>query len=166
MLDAQKLQEMKDKHIISEEDMMKHKRHLAAKIIGKNKEVSSVNGIVYALLAFFLGTLGVHNFYGRYWKRGLVQLFLTIIAQYALYIPLLFTSLWAEMELLLVNRDPKGRLFKGSRKIIWFLRLGSVVILVWGFMSIKTANFDAMFQMMDELYGVVKTEEMAEIEQM
>lgn len=159
MLDAQKLQEMKDKHIISEEELVEHKHHLAAKIIGKNKELSHINGIVYIVLAFFLGTLGVHNFYAKYWKRGAIQLFLTLIAQFAMYIPLLFTSLWAELELLFVNRDTKGRIFKGSRKIIWFLRVVSVVVLVWSMMSIKTANFDAMFQMVDELYGVVQTEQ-------
>lgn len=155
MLDAQKLREMKDKHIISEEELVKHKHHLAAKIIEKNKDLSHINGIVYIVLAFFLGTLGVHNFYAKYWKRGVIQLFLTLIAQFAMYIPLLFTSLWAELELLFVNRDSKGGIFKGSRKIIWSLRVVSVVVLVWSLMSIKTANFDAMFQMMDELYGVV-----------
>ena len=156
MLDAEKLQEMKDKNIISEEDLVQHKYRLAAKALSKEDAKSSVNGVVYIVLAFFIGTLGIHNFYARYWKRGLVQLFLTMIAQFALYIPLLFTALWAEMELLFVNRDAKGLVFKRKRKLIWLLRLGSVFVLVWSLMSVRTANIDAILQMMNEMYGVVE----------
>ena len=136
MLDVQKLQEMKDKHIISEEELVEQKRRLSAKIIGNNTEKSHVNGIVYIVLAFFLGTLGVHNFYAKYWKRGIIQLFLTLVAQFVMYIPLLFTSLWAELELLFVNRDSNGKIFKGSRKIVWILRVVSVIVLVWSLMSL------------------------------
>lgn len=51
------------------------------------------SGIVYILLAFFLGTLGIHNFYAGFWKRGMLQLFLTLTASLFLYLPLIATSL-------------------------------------------------------------------------
>lgn len=164
MLDAEKLREMKNKHILSEEDLVHHKHRLASKVVGKVERKSAANGIVYILSAFFLGTIGIHNFYAGYWKRGLVQLCLTVMAQYMLYIPLLFTSLWAEMELLFVNKTPDGRLFKGSRRVIWLMRLMSVVALVWGMMSFTSTNFDTMFQLLDEMYGVVDMQEIEQIE--
>ena len=126
----------------------------AEKIMAKEARYSNVNGVVYVVLAFCLGTLGIHNFYAKYWKRGVVQALLTLVAHYMLYIPLLFTSIWAEMELLFVNRDYKGNLFKGSRRIIWLLRLASVVVLVWGMMSIEKANMGGILEDLDELYGV------------
>ena len=60
---------------------------------GEHKNPKS--GIVYILLAFFLGTLGAHNLYAGFWKRGLLQLFLTLTASMFLFLPLMITSLWA-----------------------------------------------------------------------
>ena len=85
----------------------------------RDKEQSSVKGVIYIIFAFLLGALGVHNFYAKYWKRGIVQFLLTVSAPFLLFFPLIFTSMWAEAELLFQNRDKDGRLFKGSRRKIW-----------------------------------------------
>jgi TM2 domain-containing membrane protein YozV len=138
------------------------KKEAFRKILRDN-EISSVNGIVYIIFAFLLGAIGVHNFYATYWKRGLVQLLLTLIAPFLLYFPLIFTSMWAEAELLFQNRDKEGRLFKGSRRKIWCLRFGSIVALVWGLMSLETVDIDAVLQMTDD----VKNQEIiAQIEEL
>lgn len=127
------------------------RKKVAFRKILRDNELSPVNGVVYIIFAFLLGALGVHNFYANYWKRGLVQLLLTLIAPFMLYFPLIFTSMWAEAELLFQNRDKDGRLFKGSRRIIWLLRLISIVLLVWGLMSVKTIDIDALLQLSDEV---------------
>ena len=88
------------------------------------------SGIVYILLAFFLGTLGIHNFYAGFWKRGMLQLFLTLTASLFLYLPLIVTSLWALGELLFKRKSADGHVMSGSRKLIWGLRLLALIVFV------------------------------------
>ena len=151
MLDAEKLQELKDKHIISEEELVEQKHRLAARIIHKEDKSSAKNGIIYILLAFFLGAIGIHNFYARYWKRGLVQFGLALMSPFMLFVPLLFTSFWAMAELLFVNRGPDRVLFKGNRKIIWGLRIVAVSVLVLAFSSADLVVQDMDMQMLAEI---------------
>ena len=127
----------------------------------RDNEMSSVNGVVYVLLAFVLGAIGIHNFYAKFWKRGVVQLLLSLFAPFMLFFPLVFTSMWAEAELLFQNRDKEGRLFKGSRRKIWVLRLMSIIVLVWGLLSLETVDFEAVLQIMSDVNGgdiIVQTE--------
>ena len=100
---------------------------------GERKNPKS--GIVYILLAFFLGTLGVHNLYAGFWKRGLTQLFLTLFSPLFLFLPLMITSLWALLELLFKNKAANGHIMSGNRKLIWFLRLAAVAVFVAAAMS-------------------------------
>lgn len=69
-----------------------------------------------ALLAFFLGGLGVHNFYLGYSSRGVTQLVLTLIGVFTswLLIGFLFifvVGIWAFIEfiLILVGNSPYDR---------------------------------------------------------
>ena len=146
MLDAEKLQELKDKDIISEEELVGHKHRMAARILRKEQPFSSRSGIVYIVLAFFLGSIGIHNFYAGYWKRGLIQFLCALISPYMMFLPLMFTAIWALMELLFVNKDAKGVFFRGNRKIILILRLLSVLVLFWFAsspdMMVHDLNFD------------------------
>lgn len=123
--------------------LSEQRKKVAFRKILRDNELSPVNGIVYILFAFLLGAIGVHNFYAKFWKRGIVQFLMTMFAPFMFFIPLIFTSMWAEAELLFQNRDRDGRLFKGSRRKIWVLRLMSIVVLVWGLMSLETIDFDA-----------------------
>ena len=131
--------------------LSEQRKKIAFRKILRDNEMSSVNGIVYILFAFVLGAIGIHNFYAKFWKRGLIQFCLTVIAPYMLFIPLVFTSMWAEAELLFQNRDKDGRLFNGSRRKIWLLRLMSIVVLVWGLMSLETIDFDAELFITDDV---------------
>ena len=126
--------------------LSEQRKKVAFRKILRDNEMSSVNGIVYIIFAFLLGAIGVHNFYAKFWKRGVAQFLLTISAPFMWFFPLIFTSMWAEAELLFQNRDKDGRLFKGSRRKIWVLRLMSIVVLVWGLMSLETVDFDAVLQ--------------------
>lgn len=151
MLDNDKLQELKDKGQISEAEFEQQKRRLANKILRREDRASAKSGIVYIILAFFFGAIGVHNFYAKYWKRGAAQLFLSLIAPYMLYIPLLFTSFWAMLELLLVNKGPDGVLFKGNRKVIWALRIAAILALVFAYSSADMMMSDADMEMFAEI---------------
>ncbi len=151
MLDADKLQELKDKHIISEEELVAQKHHLAARILRKDNAQSLRNGIVYIVLAFFLGAVGIHNFYARYWKRGLIQFLLALVSSYMLFVPLMFTSIWAMLELLFVNKGPDGRLFAGNRKVIWGLRAAAVLVFAWFFASADLVIQDVNLDMMEDI---------------
>ena len=151
MLDAEKLQTMRDQHILSEEELIRQKQRLAAKILRKENKKPTRNGIIYIILAFCLGAVGVHNFYARYWKRGLIQFLLTILAPFMAFIPLLFTSVWAMIELLFVNRGPDGILFTGNRKIIWLLRALSVLALAWLASSPDMIVHDVNFDIVEEI---------------
>lgn len=156
----------KMKNLMSKSDFEFLEKREAAKIVAKNDDRSPKSGTLYVVLAFCLGTLGIHNFYAGYWKRGFIQALISFSAQYFLYVPLLFTSLWAEMELLFVNRDVKGRLFGGSRKLVWLLRILSVVVLVWGILAIDGANVSGVLQDLDGLYGLNEAEQIEQFYKM
>ena len=49
------------------------------------------------LLAFFLGTLGIHNFYLGYTTRGIIQLVLTLT-----FIGAIVSAVWAFIEFILI----------------------------------------------------------------
>ncbi len=151
MLDNDKLQELKDKGQISEAEFERQKRRLANKILRREDKISAKSGIIYIVLAFFFGAIGVHNFYAKYWKRAFAQLILSLIAPYMLYVPLLFTSFWAMLELLLVNKGPDGVLFKGNRKVIWGLRIAAILGLVLAYSSTEMIINDADLVMFAEI---------------
>ncbi|MBE6448276.1 MAG: TM2 domain-containing protein [Alphaproteobacteria bacterium] len=133
MLDVQKLKDVAHKIHESEEEFIEEKKKLIMKTLHLKDRKTPKNGVIYIVLAFFLGALGFHNFYAGYWGRGLAQLILTLIAPWFLYIPLLFVAFWALLELLFVGKDSKGRSFSGSRKVIVLLRAAAVVSLVMAF---------------------------------
>lgn len=130
MLDPHKLQQLKKQKYLSEEEMLAEKRRLAVKILRKTERVPTKNGVIYILLAFFFGTIGLHNFYAGYWGRGLSQLCLTIISPWFLFIPLLVTAVWALIELLFVGKTAKNQQFSGNIKFRLMLKI--LVILVLG----------------------------------
>ena len=133
MIDADKLKELRDTHAISEEEYLEQKRRLSVKALQDAGRDNGKNGVVYILLAFFLGATGIHNFYVGYWGRALSQLCLSIISPWFLFVPLLAVSLWVLVEILFVNRSADGKLFEGSRRIVWWLRIATVAVLALGF---------------------------------
>jgi len=55
--------------------------------------------VAAALLAFFLGCLGIHNFYLGYTGKGLAQLLITVLtAGYGIIV----TGIWAFVEFILI----------------------------------------------------------------
>jgi TM2 domain-containing membrane protein YozV len=70
--------------------------------------------VVAALLAFFLGSLGIHNFYAGYVGAGVAQLVLTLLGWatsvifigFFLIVPV---SIWAFVEMILFLAARTGR---------------------------------------------------------
>ncbi len=62
---------------------------------------------VFFLLAFFLGALGIHNFYAGYNVKGIIQLLITLVIGW-LIIPLILIEIWVIAEIILVSKDAKG----------------------------------------------------------
>lgn len=128
--DMNELKALKARGAIDDEKFNSYQKLIANKIIKNRKEdVYCKNGYIYIVMAFALGTIGIHNFYAGYYKRGTIQLFITLISPYLMYFPLLFTALWALAELLFVNKSANGAKFKGSRAVIWGLRLLALAAL-------------------------------------
>lgn len=128
MLDAERLKQLKDNGHITEEEYVDEKKRLADRLLKREDPTYAKNGIVYILLGWFLGTLGLHNFYAGYWGRAITQLTLTVIAPWFLYIPLLITAVWAFGDILFVNNGAHHIPFAGNRKIIILLRILAVVV--------------------------------------
>lgn len=134
-MDFENLEELKTlraRGVLSEEQFERHYNRMAQRVLNDRKEeVRSKNGLVYLLLAYFTGTIGLHNFYAGYYKRGGVQLFLTLISFYMYYIPLLVTAFWVLAEFLFVNHSAGGIRFRGSRAVIWLWRLAGLAFLAF-----------------------------------
>ena len=61
---------------------------------------------VYVVLGFFLGSIGVHNFYAGYKRRAIAQLLITVLSFGYL---LLVSWAWAIVEIIMVNDDASDR---------------------------------------------------------
>ena len=72
------------------------------------KEASSGRSrLVYILLGFFLGSLGIHDFYiGRYW-RGILWLLYTVCLGWLL-LPLIVVPIVWLLEVIFTTRDGNG----------------------------------------------------------
>lgn len=62
---------------------------------------SSKNKIVAALLAFFLGGLGIHNFYLGYKKKAIIQLVLSLVGSLIIIGPII-VGIWAFVEFIMI----------------------------------------------------------------
>jgi TM2 domain-containing membrane protein YozV len=58
----------------------------------------------YILLALFLGTLGVHNFFSGHTKHGFIKLGLLV----ACGLGLLVNPIWSIVEMITVKQDAQG----------------------------------------------------------
>ncbi len=59
--------------------------------------------VAYILLAFFLGSLGIHNFYSGNKKHGIIKLVL-----FFLCIGFIVNPIWCIIEMITVTKDENG----------------------------------------------------------
>jgi TM2 domain-containing membrane protein YozV len=63
--------------------------------------------VAYVLLGFFLGELGIHNFYAGYTAKAVAQLLITLLIGW-LIVPLIAVWVWALVEICTVKQDAQG----------------------------------------------------------
>ena len=68
---------------------------------------STKSRVVYVLLGFFLGMLGIHNFYAGFTGRAIAQLLLNIFLCWTLIVPLVI-CIWIIVEICTVTTDAQG----------------------------------------------------------
>ena len=67
--------------------------------------------ITYILLGFFLGGLGIHNFYAGETGKGTTKLLLSLLLGW-LIVPLIIVGIWTIIEICTVKTDANGVPFK------------------------------------------------------
>ena len=75
--------------------------------------VSDKSRAAAAILAFFLGGLGIHNFYLGRTKYGVIQLVLTLLCW--LIIPMIIVGVWALVDFILILC---GNVIDGNGKVV------------------------------------------------
>lgn len=61
--------------------------------------------LAYILLALFLGTLGIHNFYAGYTGKGITQLLISVLS-FGFLSPI--SWIWAIIDICVVTKDAQG----------------------------------------------------------
>lgn len=78
-----------------------------------NYNPNSKSKVCAGLLALFVGTLGVHNFYLGYTSKGVAQLLLTLVGWVICGLGPVIASIWAFVEAIMIftgsiNKDAAG----------------------------------------------------------
>ncbi len=109
-----KLADLKKKGVINAEEFKKQKDKILANVGAENGAKSQ---LVYALLGFFLGCFGIHNFYAGYISKGVWQLILTLLSPFTLFISLLAVEIWVAVNLFRIKKDKSGVPFVPSNAV-------------------------------------------------
>ena len=104
--DLERLADLKKKGIVTEMEFEEQKQLLLRDNISRTTDTPK-SRVVYILLALFLGTFGIHNFYAGYVGRGLAQLLITIFL-FWLVVPLLAVWIWVIVEMIVIDKDAQG----------------------------------------------------------
>ena len=67
--------------------------------------VSKKSKVKYVLLALTFGPIGVHNMYAGRYKKGLIQMAISATAGFFYFLPLLFTSFWALINIMHASKN-------------------------------------------------------------
>ena len=130
--DLEKLAELKQKKLITQEEYEMQKARLM-----KNGSASAARGsgeaksqVAYCVLAFFLGGLGIHNFYAGRIGCAVAQLLMTLLGWVLAFIPNIAVAIWTTIEIFVVDKDGQGKPFQPSQTaklvcgildIVWLL---------------------------------------------
>jgi TM2 domain-containing membrane protein YozV/ribosomal protein L40E len=66
--------------------------------------------IIFIVLGFFLGTLGIHNFYAGYTTKGVIQLVITLTLGWVFGLGVYITAIWALIEIIITTTDATGEI--------------------------------------------------------
>lgn len=71
---------------------------------------SNKSRTAYVLLGFFLGGLGIHNFYAGYTGKAVAQLLISLLMWW-LIVPLIIVGIWVLIEICTVAQGANGLKF-------------------------------------------------------
>jgi TM2 domain-containing membrane protein YozV len=111
--ELEKLADLRDKKIITVKEFEEQKKALLAynlKDIEQDDTSDRKSRLAYLLLAWFLGMLGIHNFYAGYKGTATAQLLITLFL-FWLIIPLIIVEIWVLIEMICVTKDAQGKPF-------------------------------------------------------
>lgn len=109
--DLEKLADLKQKGIITDQEFEKQKEALLKVEEPQAQPATQAKSrLIYILLALFLGGFGVHNFYAGYTGKGVAQLLLTIPFGILIF-PLLIVLIWVIVDIVTVTKDASGVAF-------------------------------------------------------
>lgn len=135
--DLQKLNDLKNQGIISQEDFDKKKADILNNLTPQPTEGKSQ--AIYCVLALFTGCLGIHNFYAGRWKRGLTQLLLTLFSIFTLFLSLIIVEIWVIVNVFAIHTDGQGKEFipsKTAKYICGFIMLAYFLFIFVSILAI------------------------------
>lgn len=139
----EKLYHLRDRRVINDTEF----ESLKIAVIGQHLglRLGARSGTAYALLAWFLGIFGAHNFYAGYTKRAIVQILITLFSGLLFFAPIIIVQLWALGDLCLINKDAEGTPFYGDKTLIRIIRIAAVALYIFvyffGFISFISAMY-------------------------
>lgn len=114
LTELNKLYELKEKGILTEEEYNEQKKRILANPNDFEQNPSPVTTSpeksrnIYILIAFFLGCFGIHNFYIGRITRGILQLILFFL--FVLIVPVIILWIWIVIDMLTVKTEGNGKL--------------------------------------------------------
>ena len=114
LTELNKLYELKEKGILTEEEYNEQKKRILANPNDFEKNPSPITSSpeksrnIYILIAFFLGCFGVHNFYIGRTTRGILQLILFFL--FIFIVPIIILWIWIVVDMLTVKTEGNGKL--------------------------------------------------------
>ena len=116
-----KLYDLKVKGLISDSEFEATKqkilnttlKQIQTTVIGTTEK----SRLIYVVLAFFLGMLGIHNFYADRTGRAVAQLLITLLLWW-LFIPLIAVWIWVLVDVLTVKTDGNNKPMQPTSPIV------------------------------------------------
>lgn len=128
--DLEKIADLMKKGILTQAEFEQQKEALLNKMSGET-QTDQRSQTVYVLLAFFLGLLGVHNFYAGYKGRAFFQLLLTLLSPLTLFLILPVISIWVILEMFIIKKDARGIPFEPNMVLAVILGILDVFFLLF-----------------------------------
>lgn len=148
-----KLYDLKIKGLITDDEFEKTKQKIlnpAQQTFNQPSETTPVynqkSRVVYLILAFFFGMLGIHNFYAGRTGHAIAQLLITLLLWW-IFIPLIVVWIWIIVDMCTIKTDGENKPMQPTSTIvvalIIILQLLPVFSIFIGCASGLTTIFDS-----------------------
>ncbi len=122
----EKLNNLKERGLLTKAEFDVQKKAMIGDTTSQNPPKQQ---LIYVLLAFFVGNIGIHNFYARRKKSAIAQLLMTFPGCFLL-VPMIIAWYWVVIEIFVVKKDGSGRLFKPSKGFAISMGVAKLVLTV------------------------------------